>query len=650
MGSIKGTIVVLKDFMFDTETSIKTEYQGELFPTLIFKKGRILFVPNYQREIRWEKETLFSLMNDIYHGGKFLGNIILSSCGDKNYEIIDGQQRLVSLNMLILYIKQNYPDQSTDIGAMVPIEINCFEKYDAFQRAKYKLSNIPLEQRKSVMDSDKLKQADSLEILYDSISQSEIIGTPEKARVFFDNLRKCTLNVIVSNDDDRKISTEYYIDVNLKGIKLDTEDIFKGYLFAQDSSDTIRNLWVTLKQKWLDFNMTCNCSKDKSIYSLMKILEHYIYCFLLSKSEYSGIIINENFCLEASCEINNTKYYVGDHVIKAVNNNTYMQQVINGAIEYVAFLTEVVSTDGVPAILKKMLAKVDNTERKIICNIIKKTILDKSLLLPKLLILKYYLNILSGNESPQKYKEIYAIYFFNVMFMLFGNKKSDSEKIRKIARSTSFYPEIMASIHSFFENKKVMDSKMMAISRWNSNYNNEELQYKCKSLATIYNYFKISNKTVIISSCDEVNSFLSNEDLYSVEHFIINHSGTVKYKDELPDYELPGNLKSYGSYIFNFIFIPKELNRDTLKNYSLQDKLKTICTFENINSIKCEYSKMIVEQAKERFTEEVTVNSLADQENENLEKYWLVTFKREYNSFVSAIIEKIIERFTSAKD
>ena len=38
------------------------------------------------------------------------------------------------------------------------------------------------------------------------------------------------------------------------------------------------------------------------------------------------------------------------------------------------------------------------------------------------------------------------------------------------------------------------------------------------------------------------------------------------------------------------------------------------------------------------------------QENENLEKYWLVTFKREYNSFVSAIIEKIIERFTSAKD
>ena len=43
--------------------------------------------------------------------------------------------------------------------------------------------------------------------------------------IYLENLKKCTLNVIVSDDEDIKISTEYYIDVNLKGIKLDTEDI-----------------------------------------------------------------------------------------------------------------------------------------------------------------------------------------------------------------------------------------------------------------------------------------------------------------------------------------------------------------------------------------------------------------------------------------
>ena len=45
---------------------------------LAFAKGRILSIPDYQREIRWKKETLFALMNDISHGNKFLGNIILS--------------------------------------------------------------------------------------------------------------------------------------------------------------------------------------------------------------------------------------------------------------------------------------------------------------------------------------------------------------------------------------------------------------------------------------------------------------------------------------------------------------------------------------------------------------------------------------------
>ena len=76
----------------------------------------------------------------------------------------------------------------------------------------------------------------------------------------------------MSDDEDMKISTEYYIDVNLKGIKLDTEDIFKGYLFSQDSSKEIRDCWVELKESWMKFNELCNCKTEKIVYSLTKIL------------------------------------------------------------------------------------------------------------------------------------------------------------------------------------------------------------------------------------------------------------------------------------------------------------------------------------------------------------------------------------------
>ena len=78
------------------------------------KKGRKLFIPDYQREIRWTKEILFSLMNDIAHNSKFLGNIILSHKDEKNFEIIDGQQRIVSLLMLVDYIRENYEKEITD--------------------------------------------------------------------------------------------------------------------------------------------------------------------------------------------------------------------------------------------------------------------------------------------------------------------------------------------------------------------------------------------------------------------------------------------------------------------------------------------------------------------------------------------------------
>lgn len=103
MSNIKGTVTTLRQFLFNVESEVKTEVNGIKYPIIYFKKDRILSVPDYQREIRWQKETLFSLMNDISRGSKFLGNIILSSFGEKDFEIIDGQQRLVSLNMLITY-------------------------------------------------------------------------------------------------------------------------------------------------------------------------------------------------------------------------------------------------------------------------------------------------------------------------------------------------------------------------------------------------------------------------------------------------------------------------------------------------------------------------------------------------------------------
>lgn len=645
MSEITGTVIKLRDFLFDVDTQITIKYNGQKHPILAFAKGRILSIPDYQREIRWKKETLFALMNDISHGNKFLGNIILSSANDRDYYIIDGQQRLVSLNMLVNYIKFEYQDEINDIEKLVDIKLNCFNKFDIFQSSRYNLKSVNSAQQTAVEESDKLNQIKSLSALYRYIGTSKIIDTPDKARIFLENLKSCQINVIVADEEDVKKSTEYYIDVNLKGIKLDTEDIFKGYLFAQDATATIRKSWVELKEAWIKFDENLASTNLSNAYPLTKILEHYMYCHVFCKPEYDMIHMDEEFLLIDECTVKGTIYYSKDHVIKVINNNSLMQEVIDGATRYVNCLNSIVEDDGgVPGCMKTYLKSIDSNERQIICNIIKKSILDKGLIVPKMLVLKYFLQIESSSASKNDCKKIFAVYFYTVLFMLFGDKKSDAEKIKKVAKSNDFYKDLISEIKTFVSASKMATTHLTAISRWNSNFENEDLQYKCKSLATIYNYFKLENNVVSVTSVDNLNSFLSNEEKYSVEHFVINKSGTIKYLDDKDEYHLPENTRQYGTYIFNFIFIPRKLNGTVLGNYSLQRKLRILKEDNNLKDIDCEYSKMIISTLDGKFNGAIDVKTLNEQETEELDKYWLVTFKREYPQFTEAVIDEVVKR------
>lgn len=48
MSDITGTVIKLKDFLFNIATEIKIKYNGDNYPVLYFKEGRKLSVPDYQ--------------------------------------------------------------------------------------------------------------------------------------------------------------------------------------------------------------------------------------------------------------------------------------------------------------------------------------------------------------------------------------------------------------------------------------------------------------------------------------------------------------------------------------------------------------------------------------------------------------------------
>jgi hypothetical protein len=59
--------------------------------------------------------------------------------------------------------------------------------------------------------------------------------------------------------------------------------------------------------------------------------------------------------------------------------------------------------------------------------------------------------------------------------------------------------------------------------------------FRCKSLATIYNFFEIENNKVKIKrgKMNELSIYISDSEKFSNEHFIINESGIYTTGDNL---------------------------------------------------------------------------------------------------------------------
>ena len=67
------------------------------------------------------------------------------------------------------------------------------------------------------------------------------------------------------------------------------------------------------------------------------------------------------------------------------------------------------------------------------------------------------------------------------------------------------------------------------------------------------------------------------------------------------------------------------------------------------SEIKCSYSKMILDIAKDMFVDTVAITNMNLLEQRELEKYWLVTFKYEYSIFTSKVIDKLLDHFSGSK-
>ncbi|MDA8015130.1 MAG: DUF262 domain-containing HNH endonuclease family protein [Gammaproteobacteria bacterium] len=209
----------------------------------------------YQREYLWGEKQLSELINDLcgkflenYEEGcerkdvkqfdrYFLGSIILSDKGGEQY-IIDGQQRLTTLTLLLIYVYQKI-DSDEEKQSLAPLICS-----HAFGETSF---NIDVKDRSKCMDAlfsgkeftdeDHSESVANILARYRDIEEcfhKEISG---KILPFFsDWLMQNVLLVVITASSDSDAYTIFET-MNDRGLSLTPTDMLKGYLLANISDD-----------------------------------------------------------------------------------------------------------------------------------------------------------------------------------------------------------------------------------------------------------------------------------------------------------------------------------------------------------------------------------------------------------------------------
>lgn len=225
-------------------------------------------VPYYQREYKWGSKQMGELIDDLIgefsryylpeHGLKdvrnygmyFLGSIIIT----KDKDIIDGQQRLTSLTLMLIYL--NHLQKRADVKKVAIDQLIYTESYGE------KAFVINDSERNDCMAElyDKGKytalESDSESVLnlvdrYDDIAQHfEDTINQESLPLFLEWMKKKVsfIEIEAESIDDAHVIFE---SMNDRGLRLSAVEMLKGFVLARISGDEARNKANDVWKKWM---------------------------------------------------------------------------------------------------------------------------------------------------------------------------------------------------------------------------------------------------------------------------------------------------------------------------------------------------------------------------------------------------------------
>lgn len=199
-------------------------------------------VPIYQRKYSWTEKEIEQLLEDIIYNENdkyFLGTLTVDKKDDGSYEVIDGQQRLTTLCLIMIYLNKYIDDLNINIDNMPS-----FEARQIYDNALNALKNMK--------ENEEIGVYDNAKEIYEGYRciESYFKSNTSNQQTFLVNIEK-TFLVRVQVPENTDLN-HYFEIMNTRGEQLELHHIAKAkFLEAiNDSNDkrTASIIWDACSQ------------------------------------------------------------------------------------------------------------------------------------------------------------------------------------------------------------------------------------------------------------------------------------------------------------------------------------------------------------------------------------------------------------------
>jgi len=241
--------------------------------------GLVYRVPMFQRDYSWTEQEWDDLWQDIVamlepggEQGHYMGYLVLQSSDERNYDIIDGQQRMTTLSLLVLAVLRNLRRlvalkvesddnrrrdeelRKTYIGYLDPVTLISRSKLSLnrhndqfYQTYLVPLENIP---RRNLKASEHLLRK-GFEWFETRVRErfGETHSGAELAR-FVDAIADRLFFTVISVTDELN-AFKVFETLNARGVRLSSTDLLKNFLFSVvHSAGGHEHEIRTLEERW----------------------------------------------------------------------------------------------------------------------------------------------------------------------------------------------------------------------------------------------------------------------------------------------------------------------------------------------------------------------------------------------------------------